>query len=131
MDEANTIFLVDANPVSRHALWLQLTHPKRSFRLFGDARSALAALEREAPALVVADLDLPDRDGVAFLAEVVRRRPTVRTVLIVGTERPIGARLALQDRIIDEIVGRPVDALDYAVRRLLREGWSEWLPIAV
>ena len=131
MDKPNTIFLVDANPVSRHALWLQLTHSKRSFRLFGDARSALAALERETPALVVADLDLPDRDGVAFLAEVARRRPPVRTVLISGTETPVGARLALQDRIIDEIVGRPVDALDYAVRRLLREGWEAWLPIAV
>ena len=131
MDAPNTIFVVDANAVSRHALWLQLMHPKRSFRLFADARSALAAMEAETPSLVVADLDLPDRDGVAFLAEVARRHPLTRTVLIVGTETPVGARLARQDRIIDEIVGRPVDALDYAVRRLLREGWSEWLPVAV
>ncbi|MBI5499558.1 MAG: response regulator [Deltaproteobacteria bacterium] len=131
MSDHDLIYIVDERPLSRHGLWLRLMHRKRSFRLFGDACSALAALEHEAPALVVADLDLPDLDGVAFLAEVRRRRPVVRTVLVSGTETPIGARHALQDRIIDELVARPVEALDYVVRRLLREGWDDWLPVAV
>ncbi|MBI5490093.1 MAG: response regulator [Deltaproteobacteria bacterium] len=131
MLENAVIYIVDERPLSRHALWMRLMHPKRSFRLFGDARSALAALERETPSLIVADLDLPDLDGVALLAEVRRRRPRVRTVLVSGTETPIGAHHALQDRIIDELVPRPVEALDYVVRRLLREGWEEWLPVAV
>ena len=130
MTDRNTIFLVDERPLSRHALWRRLAGPGRSFRLFGDARSALAALETAKPDLVVADLDLPDLDGVALLAEVRRRCPLARTVLISGTETPVGARHALQDRIIDVLVARPVEVLDGVVRHLLREPWTDPLPLA-
>ncbi len=131
MGAYDTIFLVDASPASRHALWMRLARRRRALRLFGDARSALAALDREKPALVVADLDLPDVDGVALLAEMRRRLPVVLSVLVTGTEAPVGARLALQDRIIDAMVSRPVDRLDGVVERLLREPWEEWRPIGV
>ncbi|MBN1771226.1 MAG: response regulator [Deltaproteobacteria bacterium] len=130
MPPRNTIFIVDERPLSRHALWRRLAGPGRSFRLFGDARSALAALEAENPALVIADLDLPDADGVALLGEVRRRRPQTLTVLVAGTETPVGARHALRDRIIDALVGRPVEMLDGVVRELLHESWSDGLPLA-
>ena len=126
MADRNTIFIVDERPLSRHALWRRLAAPGRSFRLFGDARSALAALDELIPALVIADLDLPDLDGVALLAEVRRRRPLAYTVLLSGTETPVGARHALQDRIIDVLVARPVEILDGVVRELLHEPWTAW-----
>lgn len=126
----HTIFIVDERPLSRHALWRRLAGPGRRFRLFGDARSALSALDAETPGLVIADLDLPDLDGVALLAEVRRRRPGTPTVLISGTETPEGARMALRDGIIDALVGRPVGVLDGVVRELLREPWSDGLPLA-
>jgi DNA-binding NtrC family response regulator len=131
MTGCNTIFIVDPRPLSRHALWTRLAAPGRAFRLFADARSALAALAREKPALVVADLDLPDIDGVALLAQMRARLPLVATVLVSGTETPVGARVALQDRIIDALVARPVENLDDVVHDLLREPWDDWLPIAV
>lgn len=130
MAPRNTIYIVDERPLSRHALWRRLAAPGRSFRLFGDARSALAALAADPPALVIADLDLPDLDGVALLAEIRRRRPVACTVLVSGTETPPGARHALQDRIIDVLVGRPVEVLDGVVRDLLREPWDDGLPLA-
>lgn len=126
----NTIFIVDERPLSRHAVWRRLAGPGRSFRLFGDARSALGALETERPALVVADLELPDMDGVALLAEVRRRRPETSTVLLAGTETPAGARTALRDRVIDALVGRPVELLGGVVRELLHEPWGDGLPLA-
>jgi DNA-binding NtrC family response regulator len=130
MSDRHTIFIVDERPLSRHALWRRLAAPGRSFRLFGDARSALAALDTDNPALVIADLDLPDGDGVGLLAEVRRRRPQAFTVLLSGTETPVGARHALQDRIIDVLVARPVELLDAVVRDLLREPWPDGLALA-
>jgi DNA-binding NtrC family response regulator len=131
MKGCNTIFIVDPRPLSRHALWTRLAAPGRAFRLFADARSALTALVRDKPALVIADLDLPDIDGVALLARMRARLPLVATVLVSGTETPVGARVALKDRIIDALVARPVEDLDGLVRELLHESWSDWLPIAV
>ena len=47
--------------------------------------AALAELEREAPSVVVSDLDLrEDRDGLWLLQEVERRWPSTRRVLLTG-----------------------------------------------
>ena len=46
---------------------------------------ALVELEREAPAVVISDLDLrEDRDGLSFLEEVAQRWPSIRRVLLTG-----------------------------------------------
>jgi len=116
------VFIVDQEPQARHGLWCMLTRPGWSFRLFADARAALAAMDVRPPDLVVADLDLPDSDGVALLGEMHRRDPSVRKILMVGTEPPAGARHALHDGIIDGVTAKPAgELLGELARELLGE----------
>jgi DNA-binding NtrC family response regulator len=132
MPGTRSVFIVDAEPRVRHALWRMLAGAGRSFRLFGDAAGALAALDARSPDLVVADLELPDQDGVALLAEMHERDPLVRKILLVGTETPAGARHALHDRIIDHVVAKPAGPL---LAELVRQSLGEdaddaWLALA-
>jgi two-component system, NtrC family, C4-dicarboxylate transport response regulator DctD len=123
------VFIVDHEPQARHGLWCMLTRPGWSFRLFADARAALAAMDVRPPDLVVADLDLPDHDGVALLGEMHRRDPSVRKILLIGTEPPPGARHALHDGIIDGVAAKPAGMLlGLMARELLDEPYDDdWM----
>jgi len=111
MARLKVIYVVDADPMARHGLWRALTRPGWSFRLLGDARTALEAMRQLPPDLVIADLDLPGVDGVALLAEIHHRAPSVRTILVSGTEVPPGARTAVRDGLIDGLAAKPAGGL--------------------
>ena len=53
-----------------------------------DGHACIAAVERERPGLVVLDVTLPDRDGVAVLAELRQRWPDLPVALVSAHVRP-------------------------------------------
>jgi len=60
----------------------------------GDAAGAIAEVRRLAPDLVLLDIQLPDRDGLAVAAEIARLPRAPRTVLISSREAAdYGSRL--------------------------------------
>lgn len=81
------LLLVDDHPIYRQGLVAALERGLPGLRCssVGTAAEALAALERDAqPDVVLIDIALPDRDGLALAEEVRSRWPTLVCVLVSG-----------------------------------------------
>jgi len=85
--------------------------------LCASAKEARAALGREAIALVILDVLLPDADGVALLKEI-RTSPATSAlpVVMLSTEAEVKDRIRGLQTGADDYVGKPYDA-SYVVSR--------------
>ncbi len=80
---APLILVVEDNPITRKMLRVALESEGYAVAEAGDARTALAALEREAPDVVVQDIVLPDMDG-CDLVQRMRALPSGADVPILA-----------------------------------------------
>jgi len=79
-----TVLVVDADEGIRHALH-ELLQPERvSVRLSGSGQEALAMVKQKAPALLIVDASLPDRDGIAVLEDAQRIDSRMIGVVMTG-----------------------------------------------
>jgi DNA-binding NarL/FixJ family response regulator len=79
-----TIVLADDHPILRDALSALLTKDG-SFRVVasvGDAQSAVNACQRHRPHLLLLDLEMPGRDALSCLPDVVAASPPTRVVIL-------------------------------------------------
>lgn len=95
------------------------------------ARLAIVSLDdRRAPALVAAELDLADSDGITLLRELHHLAPTAFRVLLIGVgdyrSRLDEIRDALAARDFDTFLGIPRGARDEEFHVALTELLSEW-----
>lgn len=77
---------------------------------YGNAASALAALEAVVPDVLITDLAMPERDGF-WLVEQVRRLPLHRRLPIIavtGHGQPIYVEAAWQAGV-DDLLLKPID----------------------
>jgi CheY-like chemotaxis protein len=84
-----TILVADDSRTIRQLV--RLTFHASGFRVVG-AESGAEALERlgsERPALVLADVVLPDADGLALCAEIKARAPGVPVLMLASAARPL------------------------------------------
>lgn len=87
------VMIVDDHPVVRDGLEAML-ESVRGFAVcasFGDGESAVAAVAKAQPDLVVLDIRLPGMDGFATLEKMRRRLPDVKVLLLAGM--PLGEEL--------------------------------------
>ncbi|PWR24810.1 two-component system response regulator CreB [Zavarzinia aquatilis] len=101
---AARILIVDDDPHIRELLAFALAKAGYDCREAGDGEAALAAAAREAPDLLVLDINMPRLDGL----EVCRR-------LRAASEVPI-LFLSSRDDEVDRIVGIEIGADDYVVK---------------
>ena len=95
------------------------------------ARAGIAAVAREAPALVILDLGLPDADGLAVLAEV---RPwSAVPVIILSVRSDEAGKVAALDAGAQDYVVKPfgVKELLARVRGLLRDRGGAAAPAVI
>ena len=91
----------------------------------GDGDQAVAAIDRERPQIVLADLSMPGRDGYA-VAEYVKRSPELargtRVVLLTGAAEPVEEARS-RALGIDGVLSKPFEphVATALVRRLLTE----------
>src|SRR5688572_22296394 len=91
----------------------------------GDGDQAVAAIDRERPQIVLADLSMPGRDGYA-VAEHVKRSPELardtRVVLLTGAAEPVEESRS-RALGIDGVLSKPFEpqVATALVRRLLAE----------
>ena len=95
MNHSPSVLIVDDEPTSRRlALNVLARHGYRCATADG-AREALAAVSEEPPDVVVTDMAMPEVSGLALVAAVRERHPTVATVMLTAhdDERLVAAAL--------------------------------------
>jgi len=94
----------------------------------GTARDGIAATAREAPALVVLDLGLPDADGLDVLREI--RGWSAVPVLILSVRADEAGKVAALDAGAQDYVVKPFSMKEFLarVRGLLRDRGAEAAP---
>lgn len=94
----------------------------------GTAREGLAMAAREAPALVVLDLGLPDADGISALRELRGWSPVPVIILSVRTDE--GDKVEALDAGAQDYVVKPFGVKEFLarVRGLLRDHSTEAVP---
>jgi DNA-binding NarL/FixJ family response regulator len=78
------LFLVDDEPLVRRGLRMRLGM-ELDFLIVGEAgdpRSAIEAIGRERPDVVLMDIQMSDTDGIAMTAEVGEIAPSTRVIIV-------------------------------------------------
>ena len=84
MSDAIKIVLADDHPIFRRGL-REVLEAEKDFRVVaecGDGEEALAAIERERPAVVLLDVDMPKQDGFAVVRAVRAKGIDTAVVLL-------------------------------------------------
>ena len=76
------LLLVDDDPDLLRLLSLRLTANGYRVSAVGSAEAALARLSIELPMLVISDIRLPDRDGMALFQEIRSQHPALPVILL-------------------------------------------------
>jgi DNA-binding NtrC family response regulator len=123
--EDAAILCVDDEPRVLAALLRALNRePYEVFRA-GGGREALELLERFPVKVIISDERMPEMSGTELLAEVKRRWPWVRQVILTGYPGPAVMMRSLESDT-DVLMSKPWDEemLKDTIRRLIREGGS-------
>jgi len=116
-----TILVVDDDAGVLASMTALLTEPGRRVLTAASGTEGLALMEREAVDLVIADLDMPKMDGLAFLASARHLRPGVACLLVTGRVTPAAEAAVKHGEILACIPkGGDAEALPAAVERALR-----------
>lgn len=92
-----TVLIVDDNPVDRHRVGgLLQSRPDWTPIFAANGQEALAAIERQAPDLVLTDLRMPGMNGLELVEEIRKRFPALPIVLMTAFGSEDIALLALQ-----------------------------------
>ncbi|WP_055326372.1 sigma-54-dependent transcriptional regulator [Ralstonia solanacearum] len=78
------VFLIEDDDVVRLGCEQALALADMPVQSFADAESALAALSAQTPSVVVSDVRLPGRDGLAVLREMLRHDRQMPVILVTG-----------------------------------------------
>jgi flagellar assembly protein FliH len=115
-----TILIVDADEGVRN-VFHELLQPERvSIRFSGSGQEALAMVKQKAPALLIVDASLPDRDGIAVLEDAQRIDSRLIGVVMTGAASVELAARAMRAGSSD-LLTKPFqqDIVLATVRRLL------------
>lgn len=114
MSIAPRILVVDDDPVIRDIVRLSLEEEGLVVLEATDARQALQRIRHDRPDLVVLDLNLPDRDGLAVLQDA--RLESEVPVVIVTTRTDQVDELRGLDLGADDYLSKPFRPLELAAR---------------
>ncbi len=119
-DPATHVLLIEDNPGDADLVRLRLVEGKHPVEVNCVERLAdgLAALAKEAPSLVLLDLNLPDSQGAETFRKVLEKSPGVPVVILSGQDDEGLAMKALHQGVQDYLVKGNITsgALDRAMR---------------
>jgi two-component system response regulator YesN len=106
-----SVLIVDDEKLTRDGLSTRMHWDENGFAPVGTAASAyeaLARMEDSLPDIVVADIRMPDMDGIELLEIINNNYPSVRVVLISGYDEFEYAQAAISARAFCYIL-KPID----------------------
>ena len=62
--------------------FVQAAYPRAEIAVAADGAAALAAVEAQAPDLVLMDIQLPDADGIALTSLLLARLPKAKVIIV-------------------------------------------------
>ena len=107
------VLIVEDDPAIRLLLRRSLERSEHSVTEAADARTALAALVRECPDLVLLDLGLPDRDGLELIPAI---KASGAALLVVSAREATAEKVAALDLGADDYITKPFDAEELRAR---------------
>ncbi len=118
----SAVWVVDDDESIRWVLERAFEREGLATRVFGDARSCLAALANDAPRVLVCDIRMPGDSGLQLLAEFRRREPDTPVIVMTAYSDLDSAVAALQGGAF-EYLPKPFDvpAAVQLVRRALEQ----------
>jgi two-component system phosphate regulon response regulator PhoB len=112
-----SIFVVDPDKAARASMADGLRELGHDVSESDSAGSALAAVRRERPDLMVCNYELPDLAGVELLTDL-RRDTALKSIRVVITARGRGSAevVAALESGADDFVGKPLDMTEFLAR---------------
>ena len=88
-----------------------------------DGEAALAEVEKQAPDMVVTDIEMPGMDGLALAAQLRERHPSIQTVVLTTFARPGYLRRAMAAGVRGYLLkDGPAEELAEALRKIAAGG---------
>ncbi|HEY4372748.1 MAG TPA: nitrogen regulation protein NR(I) [Burkholderiales bacterium] len=120
------IWIVDDDKSIRWVLEKALTRENISCRLFASAREALAALEEDAPQVLVSDIRMPGASGLELLQAIKEKHPGLPVIIMTAYSDLESAVAAFQGGAF-EYLPKPfdVESAIELIRRAIEESMRE------
>ena len=118
----STIFIVEDSRTMRNLVRTALEDDGYEVRESADGRAALAALRSLSPDLVIADINMPEMDGITLVREIRKLPALSRTpVLILTTESDDALKASARAAGATGWIGKPFepDQLRQVIARVL------------
>ena len=114
-----TVYIVDDEQTIREGVTMALEDLYR-IKEFADAETALIALEKEPPDLVLLDVGLPGMDGIEALRRIKELQPDVLTIMITAYEDVDTVIAAMKSGAYDYVL-KPIhmDGLEVTIRNAI------------
>lgn len=118
----NLVFVCDDEPAMRRMLKDLLTDCGYETQEAADGRGLLDLLARQTPALILLDVRMPGRDGLAVLRDI-RSRSNVPTIMLTAASDVVDKVLGLEFGA-DDYLTKPVDLreLQARIKAAIRRG---------
>jgi len=112
------ILIVDDEQNMRIALYEALSRRRYQVQVAENGTTALAMMEKSLPDLVIADIKMPEMDGITLLREIRGRWPEMLVVIITGYATVETAVAAMRQGAFDYILKPfPVEVIEKSVER--------------
>ncbi|WP_339323986.1 response regulator transcription factor [Paenibacillus sp. FSL W8-0194] len=115
------VFIVDDEAVVRDGLKRTIDWQEHGFELIGDfanGREVLEVMEHTVPDVIISDISMPFMDGLELAANVTRKYPYVKIIILTGFDEFEYAQQAIRLKVSDFIL-KPITA--HEMRELLRK----------
>jgi CheY-like chemotaxis protein len=117
------VLIVDDDPAMRLLVRAALERLPLELVEAADGKEAMRLIETEQPDLVLSDYQMPNCDGLTLCHQLRRRTDLkpIKTVLITGALMPADLLEAINHKMVDAALAKPVDVkeLQQLVKRLL------------